>query len=429
MKFLAKLSAPSQTMVEYLLGIILLIYPTLFFLKRGGMNGSLFLITIVSLALLIVRPKTNEKVLDNLAVVFILAMSSGLIVTLISQLYHQDLSARYFDSASRFLLAVPVLLALRSISMRTLSIIQYSFPLGAISSLVAVMIAVPVLRDNATTSYLNRIYVGDMALLLGFLSAFSIDWIKKDRLAVRVLKMSGLAAGLIMCVFSGARGGWIAIPVFVAVFIYCRSKVNFINKIVVSMVIIGVACLLGYLFVGPIHQRLWMVYSDLIQFTSGNADTSIGIRFQLWKAAFHLIAESPIFGVGADGFSKAMDTLSASGFITPAAAAYGKGEVHNEILAQTVRFGIFGLCSILAIYFVPFFLFLRAAKAGTPQQNGAAMMGMCVTLGFFVFGLTVETFDLKMIAAFYSLTVAVLLAMAIHKPSLSENNSSSSPGA
>ena len=172
-----------------------------------------------------------------------------------------------------------------------------------------------------------------------------------------------------------------------------------------------------------------MVYSDLIQFTSGNADTSIGIRFQLWKAAFHLIAESPIFGVGADGFSKAMDTLSASGFITPAAAAYGKGEVHNEKLAQTVRFGIFGLCSILAIYFVPFFLFVRAAKAGTPQQNGAAMMGMCVTLGFFVFGLTVETFDLKMIAAFYSLTVAVLLAMAIHKPSLSENNSSSSPGA
>jgi O-antigen ligase len=37
-------------------------------------------------------------------------------------------------------------------------------------------------------------------------------------------------------------------------------------------------------------------------------------------------------------------------------------------------------------------------------------MGMCLTLGFFVFGLSVETFNLKMTAAFYSLTVAVLLA-------------------
>jgi O-antigen ligase len=41
-------------------------------------------------------------------------------------------------------------------------------------------------------------------------------------------------------------------------------------------------------------------------------------------------------------------------------------------------------------------------------------MGICVTLGFFVFGLTVETFDLKMTAAFYSLTVAALLAIATH---------------
>ena len=39
-------------------------------------------------------------------------------------------------------------------------------------------------------------------------------------------------------------------------------------------------------------------------------------------------------------------------------------------------------------------------------------MGMCVTLGFFVFGLTVETFNLKMTAAFYSTTIAVLLAAA-----------------
>ena len=49
------------------------------------------------------------------------------------------------------------------------------------------------------------------------------------------------------------------------------------------------------------------------------------------------------------------------------------------------------------------------------------MMGMSVTLGFFVFGLTVETFDLKMTAAFYSLTVAVLLAITTHdKLTLSE---------
>ena len=190
------------------------------------------------------------------------------------------------------------------------------------------------------------------------------------------------------------------------------------------MLLIGVVGLLGYFFIEPIHQRLWMIYSDLSLFSGGNADTSIGVRLQLWKAAFHLIAENPVFGVGAAGFGRAMDGLSASGLITPIAAGLGKGEVHNEILAHTVRFGIFGLASIMAVYFVPFVIFLRAARSKVHQQNVAAMMGMSVTLGFFVFGLTVETFDLKMTAAFYSLTVAVLLAIATHDKPTSAGASS-----
>lgn len=420
MQSLPKLFKPSMAMVESLLRIILLIYPILLFLIRGGMNGSLFLITVISLWLLIAERKSNNNPCDRSCIAFSAAMSSGLIVILISQLYHQDLSARYFDSSARFLLAVPIVLALRNVQMRTLSVIQYGFPLGAITALLAVLAADPTVSYNAATYYLNHIHLGDLALLLGFFSVFSIDWIEQDRFAVKLLKVLGLIAGLTVSVLSSARGGWIAIPVFIAVYIYIRTKGNFLKKVALATLLFGVIGLLGYLLVEPIHQRLWMIYSDLTVFSSGNVDTSIGVRLQLWKAALHLIAENPFLGVGADGFGQAMDALSASGFITPVAAGLGKGEVHNEILAQTVRFGIFGLCSILAIYFVPFFLFLRAAKSGTHQQNGAAMMGMCVTLGFFIFGLTVETFDLKMMAAFYGLTVAVLLAVAIHKPDLSK---------
>jgi len=264
------------------------------------------------------------------------------------------------------------------------------------------------------TSFMNHIHLGDMALLLGFLSLFSVNWTGRDHLLVKLLKILGLIAGLSVSVLSSARGGWITIPVFVFVFVYFRTTGKLFNKLLLVMLSIGVVGLFGYFFIEPIHQRLWMIYSDLSKFSGGHEDTSIGVRLQLWNAAFHLIAENPVFGVGAAGFAKAMDGLSATGLITPTAAGYGKGEVHNEILAHTVRFGIFGLASILAVYFVPFAIFLRAARSKLRQQNVAAMMGMCVTLGFFVFGLTVETFDLKMTAAFYSLTVAVLLAIATH---------------
>lgn len=434
----------SFTTIEYLFGVVLLCYPALLFLVRGGMNGSLFLLAVLSLFLL-VRRRGNANSLDKNDIVFGAAMSSGLVVIFISQLYHQDLTARYFDSAARFLLAVPILLALRLIKERTLFIVQYAFPLGAIAAFVAVILTDPMIkflagfvatmmtdpnaRYSASTPFINHIHLGDLALMLGFLSLFSLNWIREDHLMLKVLKMMGLIAGLAISILSSARGGWIAIPIFVAIFVIFRTSSKFINKITLVILLFGVIVLVGHFLVDAIHQRLWTIYSDLSLFLAGNADTSIGVRMQLWKAALHLITEHPYFGVGADGFGKAMDTLSASGYITPMAAELGKGEVHNEILANTVRFGIFGLLSILAIYLVPFFLFLRAARLGTRQQKGAAMMGMCLTLGFFIFGLTVETFNLKMTAAFYSLTVAVLLAAATYKPSFGENNLTSTLGA
>jgi len=405
--------APSFTKLEYIFGAILLCYPALLFLIRGGMNGSFFLLTILALFLLISRQAYKNK-LDIADRYFSMAMVAGLIAILFSQLYHNDMIARYFDSDSRFLLAIPVLLALRHTNIRVLSIMQYAFPLGAIAALVAVWMSNAGLTTRASTSFMNHIHLGDMALLLGFLSFISVNWTGRDHLLVKLLKILGLIAGLSVSVLSAARGGWIAIPVFMFVFVYFRTTGKIFNKLLLVMLIVGVAGLVGYFFVEPIRHRLWMIYWDLSQFSGGNENTSIGVRFQLWHAALHLFTENPVFGVGATGFAKAMDRLSSSGFITPIAAGYGKGEVHNEILAHTVRFGIFGLASILAVYFVPFAIFLRAARSKIRQQNAAAVMGMCVTLGFFVFGLTVETFDLKMTAAFYSLTVAVLLAIATH---------------
>ena len=425
MKFSHGVPASSFPIFDCLFGVVLLCYPALLFLIQGGMNGSIFLLTAFSLFLL-ARNKDTINYFNKEYVVFGIAMSSGLVAVLISQLYHQDMTGRYFDSDARFLLAIPILLALRHLNEKVLFIMQYAFPLGALAALIAVLlphpsfkflaelvttiITDPNARYNASTSYINHIHLGDLALMLACLSLFSLNWIQQDHLAIKLLKFAGFIAGLAVSILSGARGGWIAIPVFVGIYIIFYTRGKLYNKIALSSLLLGVIGLAGYFSVEAIHQGLWSIYSDVTSFSAGNVDTSQGGRLQLWKAAVYLIAENPLFGVGADGFKNAMDGLSASGFITPYAASAGKGEVHNEILAHTVRHGIFGLFSILAIYFIPFFLFLRATKSGNPQQIGAAIMGMCVTLGFFVFGLSVEIFNLKMTAAFYSLTVAVLLA-------------------
>jgi O-antigen ligase len=44
-------------------------------------------------------------------------------------------------------------------------------------------------------------------------------------------------------------------------------------------------------------------------------------------------------------------------------------------------------------------------------------MGICLVIGFFIFGLTVEIFNLKMTATFFAFTLAVLMAVAMHHES------------
>ena len=99
-----------------------------------------------------------------------------------------------------------------------------------------------------------------------------------------------------------------------------------------------------------------------------------------------------------------------AGKLTPVAAEFGRGEVHNDILSKAAGMGVFGLLAMLAIYIVPFRLFWRATKSVSDQVKRAGILGITFVSGFFVFGLTVECLNLTMATAFYSFTVAVLLA-------------------
>lgn len=404
--------------IERTIAGIVFLYPVILFLVRGGMNASIFLIALLCIALLFTRANP-APLLDATSLSLGIAMPSLLFAILISQIYHREFVAETYDSPARFLLVVPIFMALRNVNIKSLIGLQFGFPLATITAFVLIMSGESYNNSSRAGLYfINEIHFGDLTLILGVLSALSINWGTKDSIYTLLFKIIGLFAGLVDSMLSGSRGGWLAIPFIILIWMIYKDHKPLFVKLTIAIVGSTLISLFSYFFIHSIHVRLNDVYSDLASFSQGNIDTSIGIRLQLWKAALHLFAENPIFGVGAEGFSRAMDTLSQSGYITSTAAQLGKGEVHNQILASLVRFGIFGLISILAVYLVPFYIFMRAARIGNSQQRTAAIMGMCLTLGFFIFGLTAEIFDLKMTAAFYSLTVSVLLAAA-------KNNSNS----
>jgi O-antigen ligase len=377
-----------------------------------------FLLFIISLGCLYrMRGTLSASHWDSYSIAFALAMASPVVAIFLSQAYHGRFEAAPYDWAARFLLSIPIFIALRQTNVRTMTIVQFGIPLGALITLVTLILqpAVWAAGRHTTSFAFNLIHFSDTALMLGFLSLFSINWVRKDTSPILTLKLVGFLAGLYMSIQSGQRGAWLAIPPLLLLWAVSYNKERLWLKLAITALVIVCASWMSYAFVDMVHFRLNNFFQDVSNFAEGNKDTSLGIRLQHWRAAIFLFSENPIFGVGPGGFSQAMPALSQQGLLTPAAASMGNAEVHSEIFAKGAETGIFGLVSLMSIYIVPTAIFLKVTKSATHPSRRAAFMGLCLIIGFFIFGLTVEIFNLKMTASFFSLTLAVLMAAAANK--------------
>jgi O-antigen ligase len=414
----AKMIEQENVIINRIMMLVLLCYPALLLTVRGGMNALFLLLLLASaLSLYLARKASTAKQWGSHSIAFALAMASPILAIFLSQAYHGEFKFSAYDWAARFLLSIPIFLAMRRINMRYIAILQYGLPLGALAGLFSLLLKPYVWEGqrSTTSQFFNLIHFADLALILGFLSLFSINWVQRDRLPLLLLKICGFCAGLYMSVQSGERGGWIAIPPLMLVWAMSRNGKNLWVKLAIAALVTLSAIWLGYALIDVVKSRIDVIFHDLAQYADGNKDTSLGIRLQLWQAAWHLFTEYPVFGVGPEGFARMMPALGAGGMLTPMAASLGGAEVHNEILSKMAGLGIFGLLSILSVHLVPLAIFLRSAKSSSAQARSTGFMGICLVLGFFIFGLTVEIFNLKMTAAFYSATVTVLAAAAARK--------------
>ena len=406
----------AKARLEFVVAALLFACPVVLLSVRSGASTCFTALVILSFYyLLVVTPGHRDRFAERTVQVYAAAMASLVLATAINELAFRNFAMGPFDGPSRFLFAFPIYLMLREMRAETVTAAQYGFPIGAILAALSVVLYQPnwTSGGRAGTYFSNAIHFGGLALILGMLSALTINWIRKDSNAMLGLKVIGLCAGVFASVQSGTRGAWISIPaVFVVLLFYYRRKISFLTGgMLTAMLIIAV---LAIYFLSPgTQERVNFLVTDFYGLFQSRMDTSLGLRLQGWKAALLVFAEHPLFGVGPDAFKTFLPALRDAGIITSAAAEVGVSEVHNEILLRTVSLGIFGLVSILAIYFVPLILFVKLARTASPYRRQSAIMGVCLVVAFLIFGMTVEIFNLKMTATFYALTVAVLLAAAM----------------
>nr|WKF58904.1 hypothetical protein HUO10_003406 [Paraburkholderia busanensis] len=394
--------------------LFLLTYPSATLMIQGAGSALSIAAAVIALVVLFApRSRTGLPLLtwDRADIALCICGFSPILAVLLSGAYHHALAASALDSPARFVGTALLFVVLRRTLPRTLAWSDLSFALAALASLAVLLFAS---RDwgagRLSSKFLNPIHFGDIALIMGVLSVLSLNWWRKDGLAVRVVKVAGLFAGLTASLITGSRGGWIAIPVVAVMILLVRSRGKSRKwKVVLPLAIVAILAAVCA-FSPTVRERLMGVSADLVQYAHGHKDTSLGIRLQLYEAALRIIKSHPLFGLGSHGFRDAMPSFAASGLLSPLAADLGKGEVHNQMFAYMTDYGMIGGLALLAVYVVPGVIFWRRLSSPVEPVRRAALMGLAFVVSFWIFGLTVETFDLKITASFYATVVAILAA-------------------
>ncbi|RUR42371.1 O-antigen ligase family protein [Vreelandella populi] len=364
----------------FFMGSVALVVPS-------GYSVGPLLLLLGSASLLLLKPNFTLSNRDY----WIVGVLGGYALIVGGMSFVED-GARGLDRPVRFLLAIPVLLL----------IIRFPPRLASVWSGLAVGTCLAggwaiwqkiVEGVERAEGYTHVIQFGNLSMLMGVICFAGVGWAfaQPHRYAWGTLLIAGGAMGMLGSLLSGSRGGWIGLPVvaFILYQGYGKKLPNALKVIIISGVIAAGVAVYSIPQTG-VQERVHAAFNDLSHYYSDeNRDTSLGLRFEMWRGASQLILQRPLYGWGESGYREAMAQLGEQGQITHQASQFG--HAHNEYIDALAKRGLIGLAALLALYFIPLRLFASGLQHPNLEIRSVAMAGTLLAVGYIDFGLS-QTF-------------------------------------
>ncbi|MFT8276537.1 O-antigen ligase family protein [Kerstersia gyiorum] len=279
-----------------------------------------------------------------------------------------------------------------------------------------------VLGLERAEGFTSTIQFGNISMLLGMLSLTGLaGWsqLQHRRWWWGVLLALGVAFGFMGSIFSGSRGGWIGVPFILLVLVRAYGKG--LRPSQLWGLLAGVVALGSCLYFIPatgVKDRVNSAFEDVYLYVQdNNPDSSLGGRFEMWKAGVYAIQEQPLLGRGSKGYIEYRDQLIAQGKVDPIISEFT--HLHNEYIDITVKRGVLGLISLLLLYLVPLRMFMRMLGEGVVQRQPYAAAGAVLCVSYMDFGLS-QTFlshnSGVMVLFFMMVIIWSLVRAAEHAP-------------
>lgn len=338
-------------------------------------------------------------------------LSLPLLGTFLAQSFSGQYAWAYYDSPVHILTCALVLVAMLKTHGRVVELMSYTLPTANLLALINIIFH-PNLHWSASrlsTQAVDPLAFGSLSLTLGLLSLISIKLHSQHSKWLVLYKVLGFCIGIYLSIVSGSRTGWLALPVVALFWIYIeRDQYKFATKITSAFAIIFIV-ISGYLFSPIVNQRVNIAADDVVTYkwNSQNVDSSIGARISFARMAAFLIVKKPLSGWGDGSFESVINDPALDFAVMPTKMIALTAGFHNEITANMVRSGIWGLISSVAIFLIPALFFMRHLSSRLPKQRNVALMALAFLTCEFVSSLSMELLNLRYAASFYGLMIAI----------------------
>lgn len=166
-------------------------------------------------------------------------------------------------------------------------------------------------------------------------------------------------------IITESRGVWLgfifALTVIFVVFITTKKiKITWRSVVIAIILISGVSIISKPL----ISQRLSQTHQEYSDIKSGDLNTSIGLRLQMWQSAPMLIEHHELLGQG-NQYLTSLDNLYHQGHISKSLYEAQPPHFHNQYVDYMVKKGIVGLILLLCLLILP----LRLLKNASTLQR------------------------------------------------------------
>jgi len=392
--------------------ISLLILPFGFMTFKGLFGVLSAICLLLSLLTLGIKPDYPSNFFkEKCSFLIILCLSATVLSLLLTQAIRGDISAASYDGPVRLLAALPILIATYKHRINFPKLLSLVIPLVLLGILIFAKVN-PNLSPNVDTSrlsnyYLDAIFWGNFSIILGFMSFASIQF--QDHLLLKIYKFSGLALGITMSLMSQSRAGWIAAIIMTLVWLALNRKELTFKKLVVITFAFLLTLVLLFILVDSFSARVNGAITEISGWLNKTqTESATGYRLTMWKMTTHLFSQSPWVGYGEfSTLSVTRDPYILSFVDAESIMTIQCCGPHNEVAAQTLRSGVFGILALLATYMIPMYIFLRS------KINQSTVMGMMLCTGVFICGFATEMLGLKISYTFYAILTSGLMATTL----------------